>query len=237
MNLKKNPELIPVIEWWEKDGKQTVIWLLVAAIAVGGWYGWKNYRANQKIAASAAFVNAYTTDELEEAASKFSGSAAAGAIKLRLAKSYFDAGNYDQALATYDEVAAKAPEGFADIPVVGKAQCLEAQGKFAEAQKAFDAFAEANPKHYLTLTAQLGAARCLCQAGDKKTALARIDALKAANKDDEMAKARVEAAEKLINRFGKKASPAPVAKPAEKSAAKPAAPAAKPAAPAAKPAK
>jgi len=221
--MKVTPELLPVIEWWEKDGKQTVIWLAVAAVAVGGWYGFKNYRAAQRVAASSAFVNAYTTEELEEASGKFSGSTAGGALKLRLAKSYFDAGNYDQALAAYEELSAKAPAGFEDVPVVGKAQCLEALGKFAEAQKAFDAFAEANPKHYLTLTAQLGAARCLCQAGDKKAALARIASLKAANKDDEMSKTRIEAAEKLINRFGKKASPAPVAKPAEKPAEKPAA--------------
>ena len=35
MNLRTNPELLPLIEWWEKDGKETVIYLLVAAIAVG----------------------------------------------------------------------------------------------------------------------------------------------------------------------------------------------------------
>mgnify|MGYP002513291388 CR=1 FL=1 len=26
MNLKKNPELIPLIEWWEKDGKQLLLY-------------------------------------------------------------------------------------------------------------------------------------------------------------------------------------------------------------------
>ena len=35
MNLKNNPELLPLVEWWEKDGRQTVVYLLVAAIAVG----------------------------------------------------------------------------------------------------------------------------------------------------------------------------------------------------------
>ena len=82
MNLKKNPELIPLVEWWEKDGKQTVVWLLVAAIAVGGWYGWKNHRVAMKAAAADAVVNAYTTEEIEEAVSKFSGTAAAGALRL-----------------------------------------------------------------------------------------------------------------------------------------------------------
>ena len=204
MDLKKNPELYPLIEWWEKDGKSTVVWLLVAAIAVGGYYGWKNHRATVKAAASDALVNAYTTEEIEEAASKFSGSATAGALKLRLAKSYFDAGRFEEALAQYESLDGKAPDGFADIPAVGKAQCLEALGKFAEAQKAFDAFAEANPKSYLTLTAQLGAARCLAQAGDKKAALARIETLKAANKEEGIEKARIEATESTIKRFEKK---------------------------------
>ena len=216
MNLKTNPELFPLIEWWEKDGKSTVIWLLVAAIAVGGWYGWKNHTASVKVAASAALVNAYTTEEIEDAVTKFGKTATAGALKLRLAKSYYDAGRYEEALAQYEALVGNAPDGFADIPVVGKAQCLEALGKFDEAAKAFDAFAEANPKSYLKLTAQLGAARAIAQAGDKKKALARIDALKAANKDDELATARVEATEGAIKRLGQKASPAPAPKAEEK---------------------
>ena len=215
MNLRTNPELLPLVEWWEKDGKSTVIWLLVAAIAVGGWYGWKNHKAAVKAAASDALVNAYTTEEIEDAAAKFAGSATEGALKLRLAKSYFDAGRYEEALAQYEALIGKAPDGFADIPVVGKAQCLEALGKFDEAAAAFDAFAEASPKNYLTLTAQLGAARSFAQAGDKKKALARIEALKSANTDDELSKARIEATETAIKRFGQKAAPAPVAKPVE----------------------
>ena len=209
MNLRTNPELLPLVEWWEKDGKSTVIWLLVAAIAVGGWYGWKNHKAAVKAAASNALVNAYTTEEIEDAVAKFAGSATEGALKLRLAKNYFDAGRYEEALAQYEALEGNAPEGFADIPAVGKAQCLEALGKFDEAAKAFDAFAEASPKNYLALTAQLGAARSYAQAGDKKKALARIDALKSANKDDELSKARIEATEQVIKRFGQKAAPAP----------------------------
>ena len=209
MNLRTNPELLPLVEWWEKDGKSTVIWLLVAAIAVGGWYGWKNHKAAVKAAASDALVNAYTTEEIEDAVAKFAGSATEGALKLRLAKNYFDAGRYEEALAQYEALEGNAPDGFADIPAVGKAQCLEALGKFDEAAKAFDAFAEASPKNYLALTAQLGAARSYAQAGDKKKALARIDALKSANKDDELSKARIEATEQVIKRFGQKAAPAP----------------------------
>ena len=201
MNLKKNPELIPLIEWWEKDGKSTVIWLLVAAIAIGGWYGYKGHKVALKTAASEAVVNSYTTEELEEANAKFSGRDVEGALKIRLAKSYYDAGRFEEALALYEGLAATKVEGFDDIAVVGRAQTLEALGKFEEAAKAFDAFAEANTKNYLTLTAQLGAARSIAQLGDKTKALARIDALKAANKEDELATARIEAVEGVIKRL------------------------------------
>ena len=229
MNLKNNPELIPLIEWWEKDGKQTVVMLAVAAIAFGGWYGWKHHREAVRTAASEALVSAYTTDEIEEAVSRFGGQPVGGALRIRLAKSYFDAGRYEEALAQYEALLADPPDGFADIPAVGKAQCLEALGKFAEAAAAFDAFAEANPKSYLALTAQLGAARAFAQAGDKAKALARLDALKAANKDDELAKSRVEATETAVKRY----EPKPAAAEAPAAAAPAAAEAPAAAAPAA----
>lgn len=201
MNLKKNPELIPLVEWWEKDGKQTVTWLLVAAIAVGGWYGWKNHRAATRAAAADAVVNAYTTEEIEEAVSKFSGTASAGALKLRLAKNYFDNGRYEEALVQYEALEGNAPDGFADVPVVGKAQSLEALKRFDEALAVFDAFVQASPKGYLTLTAQLGAARCLAESGKKDEALKRLAALKDANKDDDIATARIDAIESLVARY------------------------------------
>ena len=204
MNLKTNPELLPLIEWWEKDGKQTLIGVLIAAVLVGGFYGWRNYRASVRNAAAGALASTYTTEEIEEAVAKFGSSPSGAALKLRLAKSYFDAGRFEEAQNQYESLIGNAPDGFADVPVVGKAQCLEARGQFAEALAAFDAFVEASPKNYLVLTAELGAVRCLAQSGDKQKALARIEAIKAANKSDEIAKARIEATETLVKRYEKK---------------------------------
>lgn len=201
MNLKTNPELLPLIEWWEKDGKQTLACCIAAAIAIGGWYGYKNYRAVRNAAASDSVATANTTAEIEEAVGKFSGMPVEKVQRLRLAKKYFDDARYDESLATYEALMADAPEGFGDVPVVGKAQCLEALGRYAEAQKAFDTFVAASPKHYLTLTAQLGSLRCQCEGGDKKGALDRAAALKEALKDDAMAKARIESTEELIKRY------------------------------------
>jgi tetratricopeptide (TPR) repeat protein len=204
--MKVNPEFLPIVEWWEKDGKKLVIYLTVAAIAVGGWYWWKNHKLAVRTAAADALVSAYTTEELEDSVSRFAGCAAEGALKLRLAKSYYDAGRYEEALSQYEALVGNAPDGFADIPQVGRAQCIEALGRFEEAAKAFDAFAEANPKSYLKLTAQLGAARSIAQAGDKQKALARLEALKSANKDNELSTARVEAAIVAVKRYEKKAA-------------------------------
>ena len=209
MKPKINPEFLPIIEWWEKDGKQYVYGLLIAAVLVGGWYAWKHHRESVAADASASVAGAFTTEELETAVAKHSGSAAGGVLRIRLAKSYYDAGRYEEALSAYEALSSDAPDGFADIPVVGRAQCLEAMKRFTEAQKAFDDFASANPTNYLALTAQLGAARCIAQAGDKTKALARIDSIKAANKSDEVATARIEAVEDVIKRFEAKAEAAP----------------------------
>ena len=203
MNLKQNPEFIPLIEWWEKDGKQIVLTLLVFLVAFGGWKYYKLHTAQVKAAASDALASSFTTEELEGAVAKFGDKDAGGALKIRLAKSYFDGARYEEALAQYEALVGNAPDGFADVPVVGKAQCLEALGKYDEAGQAFDAFAEANAKSPFALTAQLGAVRCICRS-DKTKALARLDALKAANKDDELAKMRIEATESLVKRYVQK---------------------------------
>ena len=186
-----------------KEIKGLLPWVIVAAIAVGGYYGVKNHVAAKRVAASEAVVNAYTAEELEEAVAKFGTTASGGALKLRLAKKYFDAGRYQEALNQYDALVKDAPDGFADIPVVGRAQALEGLGKFAEAQKAFDDFVAANPNNYLTLTAQLGAARTLAEGGDAKAALDRLATLKAST-TDELAKARIETTEDCIRRRTKK---------------------------------
>ena len=183
--------------------KSTLPWLLVAALAVGGYYGVKNYRASKKAAASQAVSGTYTTDEVEEAVSKFGGSDAGGVLKIRLAKKYYDDARYEEALSQYDDVAKDAPDGFADIAVVGRAQCLEALQKYDDALAAYSGFTEANPKSCLALTARLGALRVTALKGDSAKALEGLKSLKDEVKDDEMAKLRVEKAEDVVKRLAK----------------------------------
>lgn len=191
--VKAAPELLPVWDWWVKEGKSTLLMLAVAALVVAGFYGVRNWLHARDAAANGALVNAYNVDELEAAVSDYGSTKVGPALRLRLAKSYFDAERYQDALDVYDAVAAKAASNaaFADIAVVGRAYALEGLSKFKEAQEAFDAYAQANTNSYLLLTAQLGAARCKALQGDKDGAAKDFDALKAAAKD-ELAKTRIE---------------------------------------------
>ena len=202
MNVKNWFSDDPLADDFVREVKATVPWLLAAAIVVAGYYGVKNYRIARKAAASEAFVNAYTAEELEEAASKFGGTDAGGAIKLRLAKKYFDASRYQEALDLYSALSGeKAPDGFADIPEVGKAQCLEALDNFADALAAYEAFAEANPDSYLALSARLGSARVLAQMGEKDKALALLAEIKVSVNGDSVSEARVDATEDCVKRY------------------------------------
>ena len=197
-------ELLPVIEWWEKDGKQTLAIVAVCGIAVLGYYGVKHHREAQAEAASEALLGATVVDERAEAASRYEGTKAGPAIRLQLAKAYFDAENYEMALGLYEKLVGHAPDGFEAAPELGKAMCLEALERYDEALAAFDAFAQAHSGSYQALTAKLGAARAIAAGGDKAKALERLDALKEEVKDDERAVARVEAAKQLVKRWEKR---------------------------------
>lgn len=187
-----------------QEVKALLPWLIAAGLVVAGYHGVKKYMADRRAAAAEIVTNAFTTDELEDAVAKFKGAKSAGVLQLRLAKSYFDGGRYDEALAVYASLDGKDVAGFADSAAVGRAQCLEALGRFDEAAKAFDDFAEANPGSFLALTARLGAARAIAQSGAREKALERLEALKD-TVEEGLDKTRVESTIDLVKRYEKRA--------------------------------
>ena len=252
--VKAAPELLPVWDWWVKEGKSTLAMLLVVAVAVMGFYAWKNYQKRNAAAANQVLMNAISAEDLESAVSDYGSTKVGPALRLRLAKAYYDGAiddstKYEKALKIYDELIKSSDNAaFADVAVVGRAYSLEGLEKYDEAQKAFEGFAQASTNSYLLLTAQLGAARCKMLGGRKDEALKDLEALKADAKD-EMAKARIDSLIDVVKRHDPSrkrlaASMFDLADSAQKSldaekkaeapAAKPApapAPAAKPAAP------
>ena len=116
--MKEIPEeLLPVIEWWEKNGKQAIVTVVVAAVVAVGYYGFKSHQESQRKAASSALVSSRTLAQLETASNEFGGSKAGPSIKLRLAKEYYDAGQYESAMNLYKELSGKGDKK--DVAALG----------------------------------------------------------------------------------------------------------------------
>lgn len=196
-------ELLPVVEWWEKDGKQTVAIVAAVGVAVLAWYGFKNWREARRLAAGDAVVSSEGVPQLEEAVAQYGSTDAGPALKLRLAKAYYSGANYQGALDLYSELEDKVPAELADIPALGRAESLEALGSFKDAVAAYDAFVERFSDSAFALSAKIGAARSLAQDGDKEGAQKRLAELKESVKGDEALVSRVEDAEDLVRRWRK----------------------------------
>lgn len=207
--IKDVPELLPVYDWWKKEGKSTANCVLVAVIVALAVIAGKKYFKNRDVAgarALAELTQPVLTDSPEsikeaadysDAADKHASSKAGVALKLRLAKKYFDDAKYEDALAIYEELAGKVPVGdpFYGFAQTGKAYSLEGLAKYAEARDAFAAIQDGP----FVFTAKLGAARNTAFAGRKEDALATLAALKESATDSE--KNRIETEEKIVKRF------------------------------------
>ena len=262
--VKAAPELLPLWDWWVKEGKSMLVTLAVVAVAILGFYGVRNYIKSRDANASDKLLSASTPEDLAAAVgdcnSLFGTSKVSVPLKLRLAKSHFDAGHFQEALDVYESIAKDADSPFVGIAVLGKAYSLEGLKKFKEASEAFSAYAADDSKTSdgYRIMAKLGVVRCKAQQGDVTGAIADLEALKE-NSTDERDKMLVDNLLSTIKHYDfsrvdatpldaftlpeanslplPEAKPAP-AKPASAPAAKPSpAPVAKPApAPAAKPA-
>lgn len=221
--VKKAPELIPLWDWWVKEGRSTAIMVAVAGLAVAAFYGTRNWMKGRDAAASAALVKmaspnsmpggAGLVDEQEEAVATYGSTKAGPKMKIILAKSYFDAERYEDALQVYDELVKDAGKNqdMADIAAVGRAQALEGiasqdeseDGRKAKYKTASDAFAEyvaTHEKSYLLLDAKLGAARCKALSGDKDGAAADFAAL-TENAKGEAEKSHIKRVEDAVKRY------------------------------------
>ena len=239
MNIPE--ELLPVIEWWERDGKKTLAVAAAAGVVALGVWSWMAHREQVRQNASTALINAGSDVEaLEAAVAKYGDMSVGPGLKVRLAMAAFstrEEAEVRKALQIYDElIAAKnMPAGYEDIPVVGRAECLEALGEWKQAYDAYTTYLGGEAcDDGLKFTAKLGAARCRSQLGEREAAIADLEALKKEFEDDRSAVARIESSLDAARRWTVREPVAPVAPVAEPAAEAPAAqPAPAPEAPAA----
>ncbi len=173
-------EMLPLYDWWKTNGMQTVITFIAVVVVAGGAFAFKQVRESKISGANRELLKANSLEELETAVAQYGSIKAGNAARLRLAKAYFDASKYDEALSAYDACLNKgAPKGFDDIATVGRAHALEGLGRLDEALAAYQAFDKASPGHYLQPQVQMGIARIYTMQGKKAEAKKLLETLKA----------------------------------------------------------
>jgi len=113
---------------------------------------------------SAMLYAAQSVQDLEAVVEQYGSTPAVPLALLKLAKAYFDAGNYELAVQRYADFSRKfAEHPMAGVAELGRVHCLEARGQLQEALQAFEAYTEQRPGDFLMGQALLGKARCLEQ--------------------------------------------------------------------------
>ena len=195
-------ELLPLYDWWKANGKQFLIMVAAAAVLLGGALTLKRVRASKIAAANQELLKANSLDELEAAVAKYGATKAGNATRMRLAKAYFDASKYEEALQAYDLCLRKgAPTGFKEIAELGRAHTLEGLNRLDEALQAFQTFEKNYTDHFLRPQAVMGTARVMTLQGKKDEAKKLLENLKAEKTDDAVWEMAIANLEGVITRY------------------------------------
>ncbi|MBQ7721767.1 MAG: hypothetical protein IJT64_02535 [Kiritimatiellae bacterium] len=207
-------ELLPVYDWYMTKGKDQLLVVAIAIVAVLAAVATVRYRDNQNAEASFALANANGVESLEGLSAKYSGTKVGQVISLRLAKAYYDQGDYAQAASLYATCAKKGRKGpLAPQARLGQASAIEAeaaidagsgdeaaaQEKLANASDLYAALA-GDKTSSVYAEAAMGQARCLAALGDKDAASAVLDQLVIDAKDTRY-EMMADALRKVIDRF------------------------------------
>lgn len=195
-------EFIPLYDWWKTNGTQFMIKAGLAVVLIASVFGGTYYYKSRISSANKELLKASTTEELETLVNNYGSWKIGNTARLRLAKSYYDAGRYENALEMYDTCISKgAPAGFAEVAVMGRAVCFEALARLDKAAEAYEAFQKGNPGHFLVMQAQLGQARVLALQGKKDEAKKMLETLKAEKNKEPMAEMAIAQLQGVIARY------------------------------------
>lgn len=205
-------ELIPLIDWWKKDGKKCLAMALVAGMAALGVYLWmsKERRLDAEATVYASGVGEFQTQDLENAVQKYGDREVGAVIKLRLAKKYVELGDYTKALEVYTALVNEksVSEALLFAPEYGVASCQESLYNWAEAKKAYDVIAE-GPASAYAFDAKLGSARCYAFIEGVTNRTEKLEALKKDYEGDVFAAMRIKKTIEAVNGWEKREAPLP----------------------------
>jgi len=200
-------EMLPLYDWWKANGSQFLVTVAAAAVLIGGAFAFKQYRAAKIAGANQELLKASSLEELESVVAKYGSTKAGNAARLRLAKAYYDASKYDEALNTYDDCIRKgAPIGFGEIAALGRAHALEGLNRLDEALAAFQDFDKANEGHNMQPMAKMGIARIYTLQGKKDEAKKLLENLKAQKTGDSAWEMAIANLEGVVDRYEPRAA-------------------------------
>ncbi len=203
-------ELLPVYDWYMGKGKdQLLVAAIVLVVGIVAFSIFK-YRNAQNAEASFALTGAEGVESLEGLNAKYGRTAVAPVISLRLARAYFDAGDYEKAAETFETFAKKnrkhvlAPQGRLGQAVsleglASRASGEEVTGYLSKARDIYIELAE-DTKSPVYAEAMMGNARCLAMMGDKSAASDILDRLVIDVKDTQWEQ-KAESLRGVIDRF------------------------------------
>ena len=205
-------ELIPLADWWKKNGKKYLAMALVAGVAALGVYLWmsKERRLDAEAAVFACGAGNYQTQDLEDAVQKYGDRDVSPLIKLRLAAKYVEVEDFTKALEVYTALVNEksVPEALLFAPEYGVACCQESLYNWAEAKKAYDVIAEGSASAYI-FDAKLGSARCYALVEGVTNKVEKLEALKKDYGKDSLAVMRIEKTIEAVNGWEKREVPLP----------------------------
>lgn len=177
-------ELLPLYDWWKTKGPKTVATLALGAIVGLAVYSAINWHKGRLAQASEQITVAQGIDEIEAANERFGSTGAGNLLQIRLARAYYDAGRFEDALAAYNAfVKENGSHSFVPLAQLGAAATQEAMADYATAQASYTQLLESGPT-YLRAEAKLGLIRALYLAGEKVKANEQLDAFLADNANE-----------------------------------------------------
>lgn len=193
-------ELVPVYEWLSENGRSFAYQLAIAVLVVILAIAFTKSRAAKLENASAALLTTSDVVGLEELNGRYGGTKIGPLIRLRLARAYYDAGQFDSAKDAYAQFAKRnAKHPLADEARLGLAASEEALQEFQQAIADYRAIA-APAGSPVAIMAKLGEARSLAASGDKTAAAALLETLSAETKGTAWENT-VENTDSVIDRF------------------------------------
>lgn len=172
------------LEFLKENAVAIVVGVLIAVVGFVGYIIWQNAGKAEADAAAALLFNSQTAQQYQEVVNNYPETPAAPLAMLSLAAAYFDQGQYDLALATFDGFASKYPShDMLAVARLGSAQAKESLGRNDEALAAYEEFLKSYPEHFMIPNATFGKARVLEASGKYDEAKAVYEAFMAANPD------------------------------------------------------